>query len=1266
VLVHTINDSDSTWTARSAAEANSWQSITFGNNLFVAASNDGTNRIMTSHDGVLWETNINTISQSWSTMVHGNNLFIIIGTSRALRMTDTLGLSTHLTGSNGPWKGAAYGKALFVSVGEDASAPVMTSPDGTLWTARFGMSTNDWQSVVFGNGIFVAVSNTGTGDRVMTSSDGITWTSRTSAADNDWTSVTFGNSLFVAVAETGTGDRVMTSSDGITWTSRTSAADNSWTSVVFGNSLFVAVSSDGTNRVMTSSDGVTWALDSAAEANSWTSATYGNGLFVAVSSDGTNRVMTSLSTGTHSTIKENKTAIASQGDFESTILYSELSNSEDGRFSDAPIETIGYCNSKVSAMWGGDELTIGRFINFDPAGSFEYDYTDKVSNQSQNDTALLKRVSATINSNTMLMLHCDGGQGGVTFTDSSPTTPHTVTTNGNTHTDTVTKKLGTAAAKFDGTGDYLSIPDNADFDLSGGTWSIDFWIYPTTLAASTDYSIYEHATDASNYMVVILKTSTTVGEAGIQLDIVSGGSSVVTVTSALSLIKLNTFHHVAINENGNTYQIFIDGLEVANVSDANRAANYTGSITIGEFQTATGSGFIGFLDEFRIQNASTFTVNFNPATEAYTTSTVTTTYLGSLLPAKSFKFYVKTANATAATGNIQENTASGFANTNNQSDGTASGGVSLAQTGSITFSDTKDTTKISIINGLQMYWYKIVFTGIDQDTEIYWITVGTAVQSAKDIWDGEAREVLSFKHFDDNSVFQDYTINVFKNEYDPNISSTFAPSFTGTTSSEAVYCGFSQRQMALNISFSVGDTQTTTSALSVKYWNGTAWTAVDNLVDNTQTAGATWSKSGVVSWIPPTETSEFKTQVQNELPFYYYKLEFSATLSATNIRPYYISGIPAPIEIKPTRFPLEAHNRLWYCNEVDGKKNKVIQSARGTYAVFNGDDTTELLIGDDKGLTAGAELYGQFNSNLYHLTLFTKIDETWLVSGDSPLDWTIFPLSKTVGCPAPLTMTVFNIATTQGEKVVAVWQGSNGIWMTDGRSLTRLDNDIKNVFDPNSSGTKINTSRIDKSTAFYDENLEEWHWLWSSGANTTHDQEYVLDVRKSKWYTMSRGTGSLLQMGIPVEDTTGNTFVYGGIDTGYLERLDNGTTFHKDGDTNDIVSKFRLGDNTLAGLMKKTSIRYIKMPMRTKTNTSNSVVGTHYGDVSTSASADTFTMSPTKSGRNVTSPTQGTNLREFIYHSLEMSMTTDDETVGFEPIAISIIYIIIRDDTKGD
>jgi hypothetical protein len=59
----------------------------------------------------------------------------------------------------------------------------------------------------------------------MTSPDGITWTIRTSAADNNWIGVAYGNGLFVAVALSGTGNRVMTSGE-FGLAARTTAAAN--------------------------------------------------------------------------------------------------------------------------------------------------------------------------------------------------------------------------------------------------------------------------------------------------------------------------------------------------------------------------------------------------------------------------------------------------------------------------------------------------------------------------------------------------------------------------------------------------------------------------------------------------------------------------------------------------------------------------------------------------------------------------------------------------------------------------------------------------------------------------------------------------------------------------------------------------------------------------------------------------------------------------------------------------------------------------------
>jgi hypothetical protein len=143
-------------------------------------------------------------------------------------------------------------------------------------------------------GLFVAVANSGTGDRVMTSPDGITWTVQVSAADNAWSDVTFGNNLFVAVATSGT-DRVMTSPDGVNWSLATASAASPWVAIAWNGTVFAALSATG--GVMTSPDGINWTNQTPASLQNWSAITWAQelGLFVAIANGGTagQRVMTS-------------------------------------------------------------------------------------------------------------------------------------------------------------------------------------------------------------------------------------------------------------------------------------------------------------------------------------------------------------------------------------------------------------------------------------------------------------------------------------------------------------------------------------------------------------------------------------------------------------------------------------------------------------------------------------------------------------------------------------------------------------------------------------------------------------------------------------------------------------------------------------------------------------------------------------------------------------------------------------------------------------
>jgi len=151
-------------------------------------------------------------------------------------------------------------------------------PFGQYWIARNAAAAYLWYGVAFGNGVFVAVAKSGTGNRVMTSPDGITWTSRTSAADYSWRSVTYGLGKFVAVADV-TNQAMYSTDNGVTWTLCNANSSGAFNSVTFGNGKFVAVGPSG--AYMYSTDGISWTQNATSPARDWGSVTFGNGYFVA-------------------------------------------------------------------------------------------------------------------------------------------------------------------------------------------------------------------------------------------------------------------------------------------------------------------------------------------------------------------------------------------------------------------------------------------------------------------------------------------------------------------------------------------------------------------------------------------------------------------------------------------------------------------------------------------------------------------------------------------------------------------------------------------------------------------------------------------------------------------------------------------------------------------------------------------------------------------------------------------------------------------------
>jgi hypothetical protein len=220
------------WTLRTAFQKD-WRSVCFGNGLFVAVAQDAQgiaqNVIMTSSNGIVWtllNTNISILIQLQSVYFQ-NNYFVAVGSGGAI-FANALNITNWTVCSYSPsstknyvWSTITGNSSFNQMISFSPNAKIMISQNNgggwSLLSNQYTYLTGDRISIIYANGLYVAVSNNGT-YRAMTSNNGTSWSLRTVPL-NSWTSVTFGlNGLFVAVANNGW-NRVMVSDNGIDWVS---------------------------------------------------------------------------------------------------------------------------------------------------------------------------------------------------------------------------------------------------------------------------------------------------------------------------------------------------------------------------------------------------------------------------------------------------------------------------------------------------------------------------------------------------------------------------------------------------------------------------------------------------------------------------------------------------------------------------------------------------------------------------------------------------------------------------------------------------------------------------------------------------------------------------------------------------------------------------------------------------------------------------------------------------------------------------------------
>ena len=181
------------------------------------------------------------------------------------------------------------------------------------------------------------------------------------------------------------------------------------------------------------------------------------------------------------------------------------------------------------------------------------------------------------------------------------------------------KKTGSAGVYFDGTGDYLTIPNSADFNFVAGAWTIDFFMYPFAINSGVSGGIISSGHEGwAN------------GEGRVWLNNDSGTYKLKIYTYGgedriINNVPIDTWTHVAISKDSSgNFRAWFNG--VAKTFDAGSATdsrewafcNSSNGTFIGTYKSNSSNhhDFKGYIDSFRVQKGVGYS-SFAVPTEIY-------------------------------------------------------------------------------------------------------------------------------------------------------------------------------------------------------------------------------------------------------------------------------------------------------------------------------------------------------------------------------------------------------------------------------------------------------------------------------------------------------------------------------------------------------------------------------------------------------------------------------------------------------------------------
>jgi hypothetical protein len=220
------------------------------------------------------------------------------------------------------------------------------------------------------------------------------------------------------------------------------------------------------------------------------------------------------------------------------------------------------------------------------------------------NTTLLTCQSSTFidNSVSALTLTATGNVQPVTSPTPFPANVDTTTLN-----SAYSTSLIAGSAYFDGTGDYLTAPNNAVFDFGSGNFTIEAWYYPTV--TSPNAGLFGKRANSSVYGPFVVEFASSLAPT---FYFSTTGSSWNSITSSVSCLA-NSWNHIAATRSGSTFTIWVNGVSGGTASTASALMTNTDAVSIGAVSADGTRSVTGYLSNGRlIKGTCLYTSSFVP------------------------------------------------------------------------------------------------------------------------------------------------------------------------------------------------------------------------------------------------------------------------------------------------------------------------------------------------------------------------------------------------------------------------------------------------------------------------------------------------------------------------------------------------------------------------------------------------------------------------------------------------------------------------------